>query len=49
MAFEHTCDTDHYLWVAKVRQSVAVSKQAAQKLDVERFNLSKVNEQEVKK
>ena len=30
--------------VAKVRKSVAVSKQAAQKFDVEIFNLSKVHE-----
>ena len=27
------CDTDHYLVVAKVRERLAVSKQAAQKLD----------------
>jgi hypothetical protein len=39
MAFEHTrlqsfrgagCDTDHYLVVAKVRERLAVRKQAAQ-------------------
>jgi len=30
------CDTDHYLVVAKVRERLAVSKQAAQKFDVER-------------
>ena len=35
------CDTDHYLVVAKVRERLAVSKQAAQKLDGERFNLRK--------
>jgi len=29
------CDTDHYLVVAKVREKLAVSKQAAQKFDVE--------------
>ena len=33
------CDTDHYLVIAKVRERLAVSKQAAQKFDVERFNL----------
>jgi len=32
------CDTVHYLVVAKVRERLAVSKQAAQKFDVERFN-----------
>jgi hypothetical protein len=29
------CDTDHYLVVAKVRERLAVSKQAAQKIDTE--------------
>ena len=37
------CDTDHYLVVAKVRERLAVSKQAAQKLDGERFNLRMLN------
>ena len=35
--------------VAKVSEKLAVSKQAAQKFDVERFNLRKLNEMEVKK
>ena len=43
------CDTDHYLVVAKVRERLAVSKQAAQKNDGERFNLGKLNEMEVRK
>jgi hypothetical protein len=43
------CDTDHYLVVAKVRERLAVSKQAAQKLDEERFNLKKLSELEVRK
>jgi len=43
------CDTDHYLVVAKVRERLAVSKQAAQKFDGERFNLRKLNELEVRK
>ena len=43
------CDTDHYLLVAKVRESLAVRKQAAQKFDGERFNLRKPNEREVRK
>jgi len=34
--------TDHYLVVAKVRERLAVSKQAGQKFDVERFNLRKL-------
>ena len=42
------CDTDHCLVVAKVRERLAVSKQATQKFDAERFNLRKLNELEVK-
>ena len=34
---------------AKVRERLAVSKQAAQKFDGERFNLGKLNELEVRK
>jgi hypothetical protein len=40
-------DTDHYLLVAKVKERLAVRKQAAQKFDRERFNLRKLNELEV--
>jgi hypothetical protein len=43
------CVTDHYLVVAKVRERLAVSKQAAQTFDAERFNLKKVSELEVRK
>jgi hypothetical protein len=35
--------------LAKVRERLVVSKQTAQKFDVERFNLRKVNELEVRK
>jgi hypothetical protein len=35
--------------VAKVTERLAVSKQAAQKFDVERFNLRKLTELEVRK
>jgi hypothetical protein len=35
--------------VAKVRERLAVSKQAAQKFDEERFNLKKLSELEVRK
>jgi hypothetical protein len=38
------CDTDHYLAVAKVREKLAVSRRAAQKVDMYRFNLKKLNE-----
>ena len=38
------CDTDHYLVVAKLRERLAVRKQAAQKFNGERFNLRKLNE-----
>jgi hypothetical protein len=43
------CDTHHYLVVAKVRERLAVSKQAAQQFDAERFNLRKLSELEVRK
>jgi len=43
------CDTDYYPVVAKVGEILAVSKQAAQKFDGERFNLRKLNELEVRK
>jgi len=43
------CDTDHYLGVAKVREMLAVSKQAVQMFDGERFTLKKLNELEVRK
>jgi hypothetical protein len=42
------CDTGHYLVVAKVRERLAVSKQAAQKIDTERFNVKQLNEGDVK-
>jgi len=43
------CDTDHCLVAAKVREILAVIKQAAQNLDGERFNTRKLNELEVRK
>ena len=43
------CDTEHYLVVAKVRERLAVRKQAAQKSDGGRFNLRKLNDLEVRK
>jgi hypothetical protein len=42
------CDTDRYLVVAKVRERLAVSKRAAQKIDTERFSVKNLNEEEVK-
>jgi len=42
------CDTDHYLVIAKVRERIAVGKQAAQRFDMQRFNLRKLNEPEVR-
>ena len=42
-------DTDYYLVIAKVRERLGVGKQAAQRLDRHRFNLSKLNELEVRK
>ena len=42
------CDTDHYLVIAKVRERLAVGKQAAQRFDRQRFNLRKLNKLEVR-
>ena len=42
-------DTDHYLVVAKVRERLAVSKQAVQRFDGERYKLRKLNELDVRK
>jgi hypothetical protein len=41
------CDSDHYLVVAKVRERLAVNKRMVKKMDVERFNLKQLNEEEV--
>jgi hypothetical protein len=45
---EADCDSDHYLVVAKVRERLPVSKRMVKKMDVERFNLKQLNEEEVK-
>jgi hypothetical protein len=42
-------DTDHYLVAAKVRERLAVSKKEAQMFDVDRFNLRKLSELDVRK
>jgi hypothetical protein len=43
------CDTGHYLVVAKVRERLARSKQAARSFEGESLNLRKLNELEVRK
>jgi len=43
------CDTDHYLVVAKARERLAVSKEAENNFDGERFNVRKLNEMKVSK
>jgi len=40
------CDTDHYLMIAKIRERLAMGKQAAQRFDRQRFSLRKLNEPE---
>jgi hypothetical protein len=45
---EADCDSDHYLVVAKVMERLAVGKRMVKKMDVERFNLKQLNEEEVK-
>jgi hypothetical protein len=38
------CDTDRYLVVAKLRNRLAVSNQAAKKIDLEGLNLRKLSD-----
>jgi hypothetical protein len=42
------CDTDHYLVVAKVRERLTVNKQTTHRVHMERFNLKRLKEVEVK-
>jgi hypothetical protein len=42
------CATDHYVVFTSVRQILAVIKTAAHKFDVERINLRKLNDLEVR-
>jgi hypothetical protein len=42
------CDINHHLVVAKVRERLAFSKQTTHSVYMERFNLKKLNEVEVK-
>jgi hypothetical protein len=42
------CGTDHYLVFTKIRERLAVSKRPVNKVDMDRFNLKKLNEGEVK-
>jgi len=42
------CDADNSVMVANVRERLAGSKQVAQKFDMKRFNLRKLNELEVR-
>jgi hypothetical protein len=39
--------SDHFLVVTKVIERLAVSKRMVKKMDVERFNLKQLNEEEV--
>jgi hypothetical protein len=45
---EADCDIDHSLVVAELRERLSVSKQAAQKFDMDRFNLRNLNDVEIK-
>jgi hypothetical protein len=42
------CNTDHYLVAAKLRERLSVIKLVAQKFDMQRFDLRKLNDAEVK-
>ena len=43
------CDTDYYQVVEKLRERLAVSKQESQKFALQKFNLKKLSELEVRK
>jgi hypothetical protein len=43
------CDTDHYLVVVELRERISVSKRTRQNFDLERFDLKKLDDVEVKK
>jgi hypothetical protein len=42
------CDTDHYLVVAKLRERISVSKRARRNFVLEKFDLKKLDDVEVK-
>jgi hypothetical protein len=42
------CDTDHYLVMAKLRERISVSKQASKNFELERLDLKKLDDVEVK-
>jgi hypothetical protein len=41
-------ESGHYLVVAKVRERLAVGKRMVKNMDVERFNLKQLNEEQFK-
>jgi len=43
------CANNHYLVLTKIRERFVVCKQTAQKFNVERFNLRKLSEVELRK
>ena len=43
------CDNGHYLVVVRFRERLALGKKAAQKFDLERFDLRKLHKLEVRK
>jgi hypothetical protein len=46
---EADCDADHHLVVATLTERLAVIKRMIKKMDMERLNLKKLNDWEVKK
>jgi hypothetical protein len=45
---EELTDTEQYLIVEKLRERISVSKQAGQNFDLERFDLKKLDDIDVK-
>ena len=42
------CDSDHYLLIAKLRERLSVAKRVDQTVDIKRFNVRKLKDEEIK-
>ena len=42
------CDSDHYLLVAKLRERLSIAKRVDPTIDINRFNVGKLKDEEIK-